>query len=271
MLDLHARIAALRAEIERQETELSALEAELIDLERELRDFTARYDRLIRPLLERLAIVRDAIAELEAQQRATALGYTLADDTGWTPPPGYVPVEEQYRRTWKTPSPGFTPTANPRADLPIDPERPETALRTLYRRLVRRYHPDLATDPEERAHRNRLMTEINAAYAQQDLPVLRTLAQVSPADGPGAAASADEPLAALELQQLQQIHDQLARRIGELARERITLLNSDLMKLKVQSAFAAREGRDLLREMAAGLEQDYAAALRRLDALRGID
>lgn len=266
MLDLSARIAALRAEIERQQTELAALEADLIDLERELREFTARYDRLIQPLLDRLAIAREAIAELEAQQRAAALGYRGVEDTGWTPPPGYIPVEEQYRRAWKTPEPGFRPTGPHRRDYAVDVPRPETALRKLYRKLVRCYHPDLATDPAERERRNRLMAEINAAYARQDLLALQHLA---PRAGP-TAADASEPLALLELRQLQQVHDQLARRISALARERLAVENGELMTLKAQAAFAARDGRDLLREMAAGLEQDFAAALRRLDALRGL-
>ena len=48
-----------------------------------------------------------------------------------------------------------------------DPSGPidEKQLKRIYRQLARRYHPDLATDPAERAARNDVMARINDAYA----------------------------------------------------------------------------------------------------------
>ena len=51
------------------------------------------------------------------------------------------------------------------------------ALKQLYRRLARRFHPDLALDETDRAYRTDLMMAINAAYTAGNLEELERLAQ----------------------------------------------------------------------------------------------
>lgn len=46
-------------------------------------------------------------------------------------------------------------------------------LRELYRQLARKYHPDFAKSPEERAMRDDLMKKINVAYQQKDIATLK--------------------------------------------------------------------------------------------------
>ncbi len=48
-------------------------------------------------------------------------------------------------------------------------------MRTLYRGLARRFHPDLAEDDEDMARRQEVMLQINAAWHDQDLDALRDL------------------------------------------------------------------------------------------------
>lgn len=259
MDQFRAQIDELRAEIARQEAELADLEAELLDIQRELDDFTDRYNRVIKPLRDRLEIIQSVIAGLEAEKHTPPQPFS----TEWTPPPGYVPVEEQYRQTWQVPreQAGWMPGSEPVDYKPSDSDS-ETALKRLYRQLARRYHPDLVTDPAERERRNRLMAEINEAYTRRDFDALQALAQQP--DG----VVIEEPLDLLQLRRLRQISDQLFARLLHLKHERSDLLNSDLMWLKVQASLAAGRGRDLLREMATQLERDYAACLDRLDDLR---
>ncbi len=293
---MRSQIEQLKAEIDQLELVLFKLEAEVLDLERELDDFTAQYDRVIQPLVDRLDIVKGAIEELE-NPPAPPAGNAPAD-FGWTPPPGYRSVEEQFRETWKKPAaddstPRLESSWTPDRDyVPVEEQFRRTwrrppkdkkssdssttgktympsgslspdELKRIYRQLVRRYHPDLTTDPAERERRNTLMADINAAYSQQDADALQALAN-QPDE-----VSLDQPLAAMQLRQLRQVRDQLTRRIAQLRLNRTELMHSDLMELKIKASLAARENRDLLREMAAQLEQEYSACLRRLDELRG--
>jgi hypothetical protein len=48
-------------------------------------------------------------------------------------------------------------------------------MRTLYRGLARRFHPDLAEDDEDLTRRQEMMLQINAAWHDQDLEALRGL------------------------------------------------------------------------------------------------
>jgi septal ring factor EnvC (AmiA/AmiB activator) len=269
MNDLREQIGRLQGDIARQEAEMAELEASLLDLQREFSDFMRRYDRLIQPLTNRLEIIRGVIADLEMQSRLPPpqpAARPLPYETFSSLPPDHVPVEEQFRRTWRV------PRQKAEAELPPLPRRPEDvieadhdpkgALKRLYRQLVRRYHPDLSTDPEERERRNRLMAEINDAYSRQDAHALQLLA-----DQPE-HASAGQPLAAIQVRQFEQVREQLAHRITRLKQERDDFLNSDMMWLKIQESLVRKKGRDLLREMADQLESEYAACLDRLDELR---
>jgi hypothetical protein len=249
-MDTQQLIESLKLKIAQQESELADLESEILDIEQEMKDFTESYNRLIKPMQDKLDMVRDMIAEIEKEQRFDPKLYNNpqlgSKWTTWTPPENYVPVEEQFRQAWQVPrknESGFDERfqALPTAEGGVDEQRQE--LKRLYRQLARRYHPDLTTDPAERARRNRLMAEINNAYSERDIDALRTLA----AQPEG--ATIDEPIAILQLRQLQQIHEQMAKRIGELRFRRSELFNGEMMSLKIQASLAANRGRDLLREI----------------------
>jgi hypothetical protein len=268
-MNTQQQIESLKFKITQQESELADLESEILDIEGEIKDFTERYDRLIKPTKDKLDMVEDMIGEIEKEQRINPAWY---DDqprskwTTWTPPDDYVPVEEQFRQTWQVPrekESGFDTAfqALPTSEGSMDEQKQE--LKAIYRQLARRFHPDLTTDPAERTRRNRLMAEINNAYSERDLAALCTLA----AQPEG--ATIDEPIAVLQLRQLQQIHEQMSKRIGELRFRRSEIFNGEMMSLKIQASLAANRGRDLLQEMANHLERQYRASLDRLDQLRG--
>ncbi len=265
------QIARLKAAIMRQQSEAADLEAEIIDLERDLETFTRRYARLVQPKIDRLEIIQQMIKDLEneiAQRNAPPPhDPPLAASHGaWTPPPDYVPVEEQFRRAWQVPPKDERETQASASTTHAIPYAENGSVRSdlkrLYRTLVRRYHPDLATDPSERERRNRLMAEINAAYSDGDHDALEALAAQPE------AASLDEPLATIELRQLQQIHEQLSERIAWLKSKRHELMHGDMMWLKIQSTLAAREGHDYLQSLADRLDAEYAACLDRFDELK---
>jgi uncharacterized coiled-coil protein SlyX len=259
--DIQQYIEILSMKIAHQETELADLESEILDIEQEIQAFTDRYKRLIKPLQDKLAIIQDIIAELEKEKYFPPA--SSHSDSHWTPPSDYIPVEEQFRQTWRVPNQRTDDDFHTLSSSNSHPDEVKQELKTLYRRLARRYHPDLATDTAEREQRNRLMAEINAAYSERNLDVLRALDK-QPED-----ARIDEPIAVLQLRQLQQIHAQLSRRVEELHARRRDLISGEMMSLKIQASLAARHKRDLLREMADQLERDYRTNLDRLDKLRG--
>ncbi len=262
-------ITRLQAEIAEKQAALAELEAEVLDLRSRLDEFQTRYDRVVGPVNTRLEAVRAAIAELE-RQRWLRESHPLGDyrplESDWQPPPDYVPVEEQFRRTWQVPrdnptQPDVRDSSRPRLNDENLTEG-ERHLKRLYRQLARRFHPDLVADPAERTHRTELMARINEAYSARDLATLLMLAEQPDAGGPA------EPLAALQLQELRQINAQLRRRITDLQFERTNLIHSDLMQFMLEDKLAKSRGHDLLAEIAAQLEQEYAEAMRRLEELR---
>lgn len=74
---------------------------------------------------------------------------------------------------------------------PLPPET-DVELRRVYRELAKRFHPDLARDPDERTRRQEIMLRINAAFRERDLVSLRALANETAREDP---TFEDRPLA----------------------------------------------------------------------------
>lgn len=266
MTDYSDEISQLQEEIDARQAELADLEADVVDLREQLAGFEGRYNRLIVPLQTRLKAVKDTIADLEATRWRSG-GHPLGDDNPmqdfWTPPPDYVPVEEQFRRTWhpdtdSVPAGDFAikPKSHATAPSPV-----ETNIKKLYRDLARRFHPDMTTDDTERVLRNNLMAQINDAYARRDLSALQMMARQR-------ADEAPRPLDALRVEELRQINRQLRERLSDLRLEKADIQHSDMLRLSMESKLVASRGRDLLAEMVLDLEREYDEAMLRLERLR---
>lgn len=100
---------------------------------------------------------------------------------------------------------------------------PETVLRTLYRQLASKLHPDRARDPQERHRKNALMSQANAAYEKRDLMTLLKLQlTVEQLDSESIAGMAKEKMAALThllKEQVQTLEFELEQTEGQLAQE----------------------------------------------------
>lgn len=259
---VHAEIRRLKEEIERKESILTGLEAEIIDLNRQLLEFKERYDRLIVPMTQRIEMAKEAFEELKRQRYLERrIGEARPLESQWKPPEGYVSVEEQYKRTWSNKRPPDTTAFSFPADI-LKPSVKEEEIKSLYRQLARRFHPDLTTDPAEREHRNQIMAQLNQAYKNGDVGTLQAIARQPD------HVSAEQPLATLHLRELRQIHDQLLERIGALQRERSALMRSDLLQLSIEEKLARMRNRDLLREMSVQMEKEYIEIMLQIDELR---
>jgi DNA repair exonuclease SbcCD ATPase subunit len=253
---LQEKIDQLRTEIQRREGELVRIQAEVTKLGRELDEFQERYDRIVGVAQTRLDAVKAAIEELNEERRLSQIGDTNPLRSSWVPPDDYVPVEEQYRRAWTKPSPS---ASQPPSSSYVE-DRTDIVKR-IYRDLARRFHPDLASNDAERARRTEIMNHINEAYQAQDLETLELVAAQKDAKD-------DSPLAALTLRQLRKKRDSLLDEIEELKRERDSLNNNKMMRLKSEEKMAKMRGRDLLRDMAQEIDTEYFRQMQRLDDLR---
>ena len=258
-LSLGQQLARLRRQIAAAEAALVEREAELVELRVEVASFELRYETLVGRKLAALKEVEASIAacrkELQTFRRWGANGPPV----GWDGE-AYVPVDEQYRRTWLDPAPPG-PSFTPPAELATQSAAKQD-LKVLYRQLCRRFHPDLTQDPAERAWRTEMMAAVNAAYAAQSRTELEALA-ASPHRG-----AAQEGVDAGRLDALQDRLTYLRRRLLQVEGEIDELTHSPLMEMRLEVTLAARQGQDLLREMAVEVERDLARKQAELDHLR---
>jgi predicted nucleic acid-binding Zn-ribbon protein len=251
------QLVYLRQQIEAAEAELVNREAELVDLRVELSAFRLQYDTRVGRQVAELEGVEADIKRCQqwiSHYRQWGPGGPPQARTG----AAYVPVEEQYRRTWQQPE---EPPSPPPAE-PLDAAT-EAQIKKLYRQLCRRFHPDLTQDATERAWRTEMMTAVNAAYAVRSLVELQAMAE-KPDRSPSAEIGADEQRLTALRDRLQQIQ----RRLWEVEQEIRELMNSPTMQMNLDIKFAQQRGRDLLAEMATDVERDLARKRVELDFLR---
>jgi hypothetical protein len=247
--DYQQQIDTLKIEIAHDEHILSALEVEVRSLQGELTLFKATYDSAVAAIMERIKMVKEAIQDLQSAQNAQIYEHMGED---------YVSVTEQYRRAWEAPK--DEPSKPISTEIPAI--TPSSDIKKLYYELARRYHPDTATTEADIAYCTRLMAQINAAYAAGDSDTLKTLLHQ---DG---KVNPDEPLALLQIRDLQQTLQKLRENIFNLKQQQHALMNCDLMQLKVEESLARAKGRNLFKEMAERFEGEYRNLLRKLYDLR---
>ena len=223
-------LAAKREELARLESQLADQELLLASLKAELAAFEGLYLRRVGVLYAELDEWNALLAELRAEQAGT--------------PEAKAEAEEARTQAEQAYSAAHGEAAN------VQPFTPSPDLKKLYREAAKRVHPDTATDEADRARRERLMKEVNAAYAAGDEDALRHIIaalDASPDAVQGSGIGAD---LIRVLRQLKQIRSRIAAIELEIAK----LSETDLAKLKAKENVAATEGRDLLEEMAASVK-----------------
>ena len=106
--------------------------------------------------------------------------------------------------------------------LPTDTPRDKASEKRLYRKLVRKFHPDLGTSAVEIAYRTEMMSTVNIAHEQHDVQSLYDLAgELDPADVAAIAAISNREFRYLNQQLLQ------CRRRHRRARIRLESLRSE--------------------------------------------
>jgi DNA repair exonuclease SbcCD ATPase subunit len=223
-------LAAKREELARLEAQLADQELLLASLKAELAAFEGLYLRRVGVLYAELDEWNARLAELRAEQAGTVEARAEAAEAR-------TQAQEAY-------------SAAHGEAAEVQPFTPSPELKRLYREAAKRVHPDTAIDEADRIRRERLMTEVNAAYAAGDEDALRRILaglDTSPDAVQGSGIGAD---LIRVLRQLKQVRD----RIAAIELEVASLAETDLAKLKAKADLAATEGRDLLAEMATSVQ-----------------
>jgi hypothetical protein len=253
-------------ELKAAKHELQTAEAELDELTKQLRTFETQVDTRLGSLLDQLSDLNAETTSLDAKLRhireerlfCTDLMRYLEGAPQPSRPPdlsSLPPLGLAHRKAIHGTI--DNPTASPEANLPD--------IKVLYRKLARRYHPDLARSDADRASSNEQMTEINQAYNAGDLPALMKLAGMGIPYGVDLRQTSLHPVKphndpSSELEQTE-------RKLKAVRQKIIQLSNLPIVKLSLEVKLARHQGRDLLREMTADLQYKVARKLAERDYL----
>ena len=232
LTDGRGRLAAVRAA-------LADREVELADARARLKVFEGRYLRQVGVLYAELDELEARISEREVDLYDSAAARRRA--------------REARERARETHDAAFSGDQEP------EEVEPPPSLKTLFREVAKRIHPDFAGDEAEGKYFTLLMMRANQAYSRGDAETLQRLL-----DDHREVSAADEGAGAALERVLRQIaHSE--RDIAALDREEEALLGSEIGQLHVEAEAAAGEGRDLLAELEAKLREEIAGAQYRFD------
>lgn len=255
--DWAGRVRALQALLEELRPQLIDAEAQLAERLAAISAFEFQLRARLESLSRRLDSIQSEIDELRR-----ALRHYRDSLLDWDDAQPRRESQEQWRFEETVGASGtFRYRARVEAPRPAPEGQRLAALKQLYRRLARRFHPDLALDEVDRAYRTDLMMAINAAYAAGNLEELERLAEE-----PDSISRAPQSLEELAVD-LQREIERCRRRLIEIATELATLEEHDSARLLRRAERAAAEGRDLLAELAADLRRRITEKLAERDVL----
>jgi hypothetical protein len=133
-------------------------------------------------------------------------------------------------------------------------------MKKIFREVAKRIHPDLTSDRDDRATRQRLMAEANEAYEHGDEAALSKI--LNEYESSPEAFQGEGPAA--ELVRVIRRISQIRGRLAELEAESQALLRSDLYQLRQRVDEATQHGSDVLKEMTRKVDDQIAEAKRRL-------
>jgi len=224
-------------------TTLADRESELAQIRAQLKTFEGRY-------LRQVGILYAALDDLEARIAEREVALYNSDSARRH-------AEETRRRAQETHDAAFGDAHE------AEEFDPPPSLKTLFRDVAKRIHPDFARDDAEQKHFTLLMARANQAYSRGDTETLLRLLD----DHREINASIVGEGAAAELLRITRQIQHAERDIASLESERNTLLASELAQLRLDDETAAREHRDFLTELASGLREQIADAQRRFELI----
>ncbi|MFG2309020.1 hypothetical protein ACGFS9_10145 [Streptomyces sp. NPDC048566] len=188
----------------------------------EVDNFSRLHHQKLGPMYARLDELDAQIAEARAARTGDAEDLRKAEEARARVMP--MPGVEELLHGWMDSEGLFPEAVAMLTEQPVRPPqrvRPSEEARKLFRELVRKAHPDLAQDEEERKRRDEFIARVNAAYARGDEALLRELAEewaAGPAPEAWRPSRSEELYARLEwLAQRKEMLTLVARELEESA------------------------------------------------------
>ncbi|WP_406171580.1 hypothetical protein [Streptomyces sp. NBC_00996] len=170
---------------ERLERAVRAAEQALIEFEIavetfrvEVENFSRLHHQKLGPMYSRLDELDAQIAEARAARTGDPEDIRKAHEARARVMP--MPGVEELLHGWMDSEGLFPEAVAMLTDQPVRPPqrvRPSEEARKLFRELVRKAHPDLAQDEDERKRRDEFIARVNAAYGRGDEALLRELSE----------------------------------------------------------------------------------------------
>ena len=260
----------LRAEIEVLGQELAEMELELATAQGELAGFTERYHDLIVGRMTELDRLQADLAQIKMQCNP--------DDPALDAAARKAAARAEQTRRESSAYARHGSSGEPAREQDF---KPSNDLKKRFRQLAQKIHPDRACDEIDRAWRTQLMCEANRAYRSGDIRGLEEvfvlwlegqggdragLSGAVPAAGhfiPPAPISVGVDALTAEVARIRQ-------RLAAITAELESLYGSKFYELFAAARVAARQGRDLLQEMAQRLDNQIQQAKSELDQLEPV-
>jgi hypothetical protein len=238
-----AALADRREQLATVRTALAERESELAQLRAQLKTFEGRYLREVGILYAELDDIEARIAEREVDLYDSDSARHRANET--------------RQRAQETHDAAFGDAHE------AEEFDPPPSLKTLFRDVAKRIHPDFARDDAEQKHFTLLMARANQAYSRGDTETLQRLLD----DHREINGSIVGEGAGAELLRITRQIQHAERDIATLDAERQTLIAGEIAQLQLAAEAAAREHRDLLTELATSLREQIAEAQRRFELI----
>ena len=215
------------------ESELWQLELDFNSLQAELITFQRRYNELVVRRMYELDCVEVEIAE-----------YLVTND----------PSNPEYRQTLNKSKEQVAEAekafSSEKEKFPSKEFKPSDSLKSLYRDIAKKVHPDLAIDDKEREKRTKVMAELNEAYQNGDEKKMEQILnewQYDPENVSG------EDIGSQLVKVIRKI-SQIQKRIATIKEEVLILKNTEIYKLMEKSEGSSKDGIDLLIQMSGYLD-----------------
>ena len=255
---INAKVAAHRSpeeeELEHKRVELEQLQSELAESELELATLRSELIAFERRYLEVVGSRYAEIDRLEAQIAESAARRHPTD------PSARQKAESARARAQES--------AEALGDVGQEPSapgfEPTEELKALYRQAAKELHPDLTTDDEEKARRQRAMAELNKAYEECNEQRIRQILdewRSSPEHVQGDDTAAQLVRVIREIAQARKRLDAIKAEVEELTQ-------NELHRLKKQVQEAATRGQDLLAEIVERLDDRIEQTRARLSQIQ---
>lgn len=243
-----------KAELRRKKADLAALEQALAENELllsthkgELHLFEKRYNQSVSAKYAELDQVKAGILELAAR---------------------FFPNQQEFQENAKSAREQADASAEENAgaqpELPKDKKfAPAESLRKLFREVAKKIHPDLTTDPKERERRHDLMARLNKAYDEMEEDKIRSILQEWEEGRHNEETLGVGARLVKTIRKIAQVRQRLERIRLEIEQ----LQNSEMFKLKERIEAAEQEGRDIIAEMIAEIDEKIATTKARIRKL----